>query len=262
MERDLEALRALRTGQPRRRRRRRLVLLAMATVVAATVVGIVALAVWLALLPGVGDAQARGAAIVRAHHSRAVHVPASARIARAVVAVEDQRFYSHHGIDSHSLLRVAWHTLSGGGDQGGATIDQQLAKRLYTGDRHDLAGKLAQLGLALKLDHHYTKATLLDLYLNVTYWGDDQWGIANASAGYFHKPPAGLDWGEASLLAGLLQAPSAYNPRSHLQSAQRRQRHVLDRLVATGTLRRTQADAAYRELAREATRWGFQTRAA
>jgi membrane peptidoglycan carboxypeptidase len=71
-----------------------------------------------------------------------------------------------------------------------------------------------------------------------------------------------LDWGEASLLAGLLQAPSAYDPRGHLQSAQRRQRHVLDRLVATGALSRAQADAAYQELAREATRWGFQTRAA
>jgi membrane peptidoglycan carboxypeptidase len=228
-------------------------------VVAATVAA-VALWVWLALLPGVGDAPARAAAIMRAHHTRAVQVPASARIARAVVAVEDQRFYSHRGIDSHSLLRVAIHTLSGSGDQGGATIDQQLAKLLYTGDRHDAAGKVEQLGLAFKLDHHYSKATLLNLYLNVTYWGDNHWGIAQASRGYFDKPPAALSWREASLLAGLLQAPSAYDPRGHLQAAQRRQRHVLDRLVATGTLSRTQADGAYRDLAHEAASHGFQTR--
>lgn len=192
-------------------------------VVAATVVAVVALWVWLALLPGVGDAPARLAAIMRVHHARAVHLPASARIARSVVAVEDQRFYSHRGIDSRSLLRVALHTPSGSGDQGGATIDQQLAKLLYTGDH---------------------------------------WGVAQASTGYFDKPPTALSWGEASLLAGLLRAPSAYDPRHHLEEAQRRQRHVLDRLVATGTLSRAQADAAYRDLAREGIRHGFQTRPA
>ncbi len=68
--------------------------------------------------------------------------------------------------------------------------------------------------MALKLDHRYSKATLLDLYLNVTYWGDDQWGIANASAGYFHKPPAGLDWGEASLLLMATRHPGSRGLRS------------------------------------------------
>lgn len=168
-------------------------------------------------------------ATVDAHGGRVVRVSASSRIARAVVAVEDQRFCTHHGIDPHSLARVVWHAvaLTSRGDPGGATISQQLAKRLSTGDRRDLAGKLEQVGLALKLERRYSKADILNMYPNVTYWGADHWGIWQASFGYFGKPPAGL-----------LQAPSAYDPASHFALAQRRQRHVLDRLVATGVLSR------------------------
>ena len=120
-----------------------------------------------------------------------------------------------------------------------------------------MLGTLEQVGLGIKLDARYSKAQILGMYLDSVYFGDGHWGIVQASQGYFGKPPASLSWGEASLLAGLVQAPSAYDPRTHLAAAERRQRHVLDRLVAAGMLRRPQADAASRGLAAEAARLGF-----
>jgi membrane peptidoglycan carboxypeptidase len=215
-------------------------------------------------LPGVGDAQGRVAAILREHGGRSVGLPVPARVADSVVAVEDRRFYAHHGVDPQSVARVVWGGLRGRGweDQGGSTITQQLAKRVYTGDRGGLMGMLDQVGLAIKLDWRYSKAQVLRMYLDSVYFGDGHWGVVQASEGYFGKPPQALSWGEASLLAGLVQAPSAYDPKVHLAAAEDRQRHVLDRLVAAGTLGRAQANAASRRFAAEAGRLGFSSAAA
>ena len=233
------------------------VLLAAGLVVAAVIAG----AVLLAAVPGVGDAQGRVAAILREHQARSVGLPVPSRVAESVVAVEDRRFYAHHGVDPQSVVRVVWAGLRGRGwqGQGGATITQQLAKRLYTGDRGGLWGTLDQVGLAIKLERHYSKTQILRMYLDSVYFGDGHWGVVQASEGYFGEPPARLGWGEASLLAGLVQAPSAYDPKAHLAAAEYRQRHVLDRLVAAGILRRAQADSASRRLAAEAGRLGFAT---
>jgi len=255
---------AARHAKTQRRRGRRVllvvVLLAGCLVVAAVIAGVVLLA----SLPGVGDAQGRVAAILREHGGRSVGLPVPSRVAASVVAVEDRRFYAHHGVDLQSVARVAWAWLRGRGtaNQGGSTITQQLAKRLYTGDRGGLMGTLDQVGLAIKLEWRYPKAQILRMYLDSVYFGDGHWGVLQASKGYFGKPPQTLTWGEASLLAGLVQAPSAYNPKLHLAAAEQRQRHVLDRLVATGTLRRAQADAASRRFAAEADRLWFTSAAA
>ena len=228
------------------------------------VIAVIAGMVLLAAMPGVGDAQARAAASLREHGGRSVGVPPPSRVAESVVAVEDRRFYAHHGVDPQSLVRVVWAGLRGRGwaDQGGSTITQQLAKRLYTGSSGGMLNTLEQMGLAIKLDRSYSKAQILGMYLDSVYFGDGHWGTVQASQGYFRKPPAGLSWGEASLLAGLVQAPSAYDPRVHLAAAEQRQRHVLDRLVATGMLRPAQADAAGRGLAAEAGRLGFASASA
>ncbi len=201
------------------------------------------------------------AAILRQHGGRSVGLPVPSRVAASAVAVEDRRFYAHHGVDPQSVARVVWAGLRGRGwqDQGGSTITQQLAKRLYTGDRGGLWATLEQVGLAIKLEWRYPKAQILRMYLDSVYFGDGHWGVVQASEGYFAKPPQRLSWGEASLLAGLVQAPSAYDPTAHLAAAEHRQRHVLDRLVAIGTLRPAQADAASRRLAAEAGRLGFTT---
>lgn len=112
-----------------------------------------------------------------------------------------------------------------------------------------MLAKAEQVGLAVKLEMTYSKAQILEMYLNAIYYGDGRWGIQAASEGFFAKAPVALDWAEASLVAGLPQAPTTYNPTEHFSTARIRQRDVLARLVATGALNRAQADAAHSELA-------------
>lgn len=203
---------------------------------------------YLTSLPSVDDAEARVAALLRLHHGADTGLPSPHKVGQAAVAVEDERFYAHHGIDSLGLVRATWTTLTSHSVEGGSTITQQLAKALYVNDDHTIRTKLPLLGMAVKLEERYSKAQILEMYLNAIYYGNGQWGIAQASQGYFGKAPMALDWAEASLLAGLPQAPSAYDPTRHFALARGRQRHVLDRLVSTGVLSRSQADAAYAEL--------------
>jgi membrane peptidoglycan carboxypeptidase len=182
-------------------------------------------------LPGVGDAQARIAAELRAHHSRSVLVPPDERVARAVVAIEDRRFFNHGAIDPIAVARVIGHTLTQGPvDPGGSTIAQQLAKVLYR-EGGGLGGELDSIGLAFKLEGHYSKATILSMYLNAVYFGHGFYGIEAASRGYFGRTPSRLTWAQASLLAGLPQAPSSFDPFRNPQAARARQREVLAALV-------------------------------
>lgn len=113
----------------------------------------------------------------------------------------------------------------GSGDAGGSTIAQQLAKNLYTGSA------LRDVMLAFKLEQSYSKPRILRMYADAIYFGAGYWGLERASRGYFGKPARELDWAEASLLAGLPQAPSAYDPRTSFARARARQRDVLRALV-------------------------------
>jgi membrane peptidoglycan carboxypeptidase len=97
----------------------------------------------------------------------------------------------------------------------------------------------------VKLALDYPKPQILSMYLNAVYYGNGYWGDVAAARGYFGLSPGALDWAQASLLAGLPNAPSAYNPLEHLALAKQRQRHVLDRLVVNDYLTRAEADAAY-----------------
>jgi penicillin-binding protein 1A len=216
-------------------------------VVLALILLLAAGTIFLSTLPGTGDAELRVARLLQTHQGRAVGLPVPVRVGEAVVAIEDERFYSHRGIDLVGLLRASYVDLTSGARQGGSTITQQLAKALYLPDDHAVGTKLKLLGLALKLEHRYSKAQILQMYLNVVYFGDGQWGIVQASRTYFGKDPGALDWAQASLLAGLPQAPSAYDPIHHFARARRRQRAVLDALVEGGILSPAVADAAYAE---------------
>jgi penicillin-binding protein 1A len=203
--------------------------------------------VYLATLPGVGDAESRVEAILMEHGGRAISGPPPARLADAVVSTEDENFYD--GVIPNVVSgagRAAVAALQTSEDPGGSTIAQQLAKRLYP-QAGGVVGTLEEIGLGIKLSLHYSHEQVLDMYLNSIYYGNGYWGILAASRGYFGLSPRRLTWGEASLLAGLPQAPSAYDPVDHLPLARLRQRHVLDQLVANGYLSTAEAGAAFRE---------------
>lgn len=197
------------------------------------------------LTPTVAGAEGRIQQRLSAHSAADLYsLPTPDRTGRAVIATEDARFFSHHGLDSVGLLRSAFGVASQRkGDPGGATLDQQLAKNLYTG--RSWVGQLAQVELSFKLENAYSKDQILEMYLSTVYFGHGFYGLSAASSGYFGVPPSQLSWAQASLLAGLVQAPSAYDPYSHRALARSRQRHVLDRLVAVGTLSAAQADRSY-----------------
>ena len=224
-------------GTRNRRRLRRRVVLCFVDLIG------VATALVMLTAPGVLDAPARVAAVDTAHHSHPVDVTVSDRIAMATVAAEDERFYSHHGIDTPGLLRAAWGVVTRV-DLGGSTIDQQLAKVLYTNGDAGFLSRVSQTAIALKLEAHYTKTAILSMYLDAVYYGHGYYGIAAASTGYFGVSVAQLTWPQAALLAGLPQAPSLLDPYRDLSLARQRQQYVLGRLVATGALTSAQAQAA------------------
>jgi membrane peptidoglycan carboxypeptidase len=202
---------------------------------------------YLASLPGVGDAEARVRAILAAHGGTPSAMPPPARLAESVVAVEDENFHSNVAIGIlDGVGRAALAVLQRGGDPGGSTIGQQLAKTLYP-HGGGLGGTLEEIGLAVKLSLHYSKAQSLNMYLNSVYYGHGYWGDIAAVRGYFGLSARRLSWGQASLLAGLPQAPAAYDPERHPGLARRRQLHVLDQLVDSGKLSQAHADVALRE---------------
>lgn len=197
-------------------------------------------------LPGVADAQARVAVIVQTHHGELGSLPVPTKLADAAVAVEDDRFYSNVAVNLfYGLGRATLAAARGNGDAGGSTIAQQLAKQLY-GTGSGTEASVEELALGLKLSVSYSRARVLNMYLNADYYGNGYWGDVAAARGYFGLDPARLSWAQASMLAGLVQAPSAYDPVRHFALAKQRQRHVLDRLVATHHLTASQASAAYR----------------
>jgi membrane peptidoglycan carboxypeptidase len=226
-------------------RRHRLLRRLGGIVLAVLVVGALLLAAGWVLTPSVSDAQSRVAAHLAAHGAPALAGPVPAKIADALIATEDSRFESTPGVDPLGLVREPLGVVTGK-DEGGATLEQQLAKNLYSGDGGMLA-KAEDVVLALKLDRSWTKAQILRMYLDDGYYGAGFYGLTEAAQGYFGERPDQLTWAQASLLAGLFQAPSAYNPFLHADAARTRQAHVLDRLVTTGHLSRAEADAVARE---------------
>jgi membrane peptidoglycan carboxypeptidase len=235
--------RAARAARPRRLPRwlRRFLIVVMSLILVATV-GFVTL---LIVTPSVSNAPAMARAFDRAHHAAYPGPPVPARFAESLVATEDHRFYSEPGIDPYAVARVIRGRLTGGPDQGGATLYQQLAKMLYTSGRAGVAVEVEQVMLGIKLDLSYPKAEILRMYAAVAYFGHGYYGLSAASCGYFGVTPAGLNWPQAALLAGLMQAPTADNPLAHYAAARTRQAHVLSRLAATGKLTQAQASRAY-----------------
>jgi membrane peptidoglycan carboxypeptidase len=235
---------------PRRRPRRRWPRRVLGALVAVVVLAALLLAAGWVLTPSVGDASDRVAAQLAAHDAPLLRGEVPPRLAAALIATEDSRFRSTPGVDPLGMIREPLGAVTGR-DEGGATLEQQLAKNLYEQGRDSLLAKGAEVVLALKLDRSWTKPQILRMYVDDGYYGNGYYGLTEAAQGYFGVRPAQLSWAQASLLAGLFQAPSAYNPVRHPAAARARQAHVLDRLVATGTLTRAQADSVAH------TSWGL-----
>ena len=215
----------------------------LASLVVAPILGVAVL--W-PLTPSVDSAGNLVRAHLRTQHSQELTaLPRPDRVAQALVATEDSRFHQMPGIDPISVVRVGLATLSGSSDTGGATLEQQLAKNLYFPHEDGVISKVQEAELALKLDVSYSKNEILRLYLADVYFGHGFYGLPAAAEGYFAVAPAQLSWAQASMLAGLVQAPSAYDPIRHLSTGRLRQQHVLHRLVTTGVLSAAQADTAF-----------------
>lgn len=197
-------------------------------------------------LPSVANAEARVLENIRSHHGEVGGLPVPSRLGRAVVAVEDEHFYSPVVVNVFDgFARAALASVTANGDPGGSTIDQQLAKELYA-EGPGWGALLRDVGLGVKLAVSYSRSQILAMYLNVVYYGNHYWGDVAAAKGYFGLAPNHLSWAQAAMLAGLPQAPSAYDPVHHLALAKERQLHVLNQLVANHDLTRAQARPAYR----------------
>jgi len=167
------------------------------------------------------------------------HVPG------AVIAVEDRRFYDHFGIDPRGLIRALVVNLRAGEvAQGGSTITQQVAKNLFLAPDRTLPRKIREALLALKLEQRFTKDEILALYLNRVYFGGGTYGLEAAAERYFGRPAKDLNVYQAAMLAGLLKAPSRYNPVRDPNRAKNRAEVVLATMVDSGVLTPGQRDAA------------------
>lgn len=150
----------------------------------------------------------------------------------AVIAVEDRRFYKHGPIDPIAIARaVCVNIKSWKLQEGGSTITQQLAKNIYFTQEKSALRKVAEMYMAYEIERNCDKDTILELYLNTSYFGDGYYCVKDASEGYYGKEPKDMNRNEASMLAGIPNAPSAYCPTKHLNLAKQRQVQVLDKMV-------------------------------
>ncbi|PLX97687.1 MAG: penicillin-binding protein [Desulfuromonas sp.] len=167
------------------------------------------------------------------------------KLVQAFVAAEDSNFFEHTGIDFISILRAAYKNIKAGGIvQGGSTITQQVAKSLLLTPEKKFERKFKEAILSWRMEKALSKEEILYLYLNQIYLGHRAYGVQAAAENYFDKNIDELTLAECSILAGLPQAPSRYSPYNHYDRAKKRQKYVLDRMVADGYISQREADEA------------------
>ena len=168
----------------------------------------------------------------------------------ATISVEDKNFYKQHGINIiGGILRALWTDVTQRQLQGGSTITQQLVKTVLLTPERTVRRKIKEIILAVWVDASYPKDKILELYLNQVPYGGTAWGVETASEKYYGKNVKDLDLAEASLLAGLPQAPSLYSPLgAHPELSKQRQKQVLQRMTEDGYITKKQADDAYAEV--------------
>ena len=163
----------------------------------------------------------------------------------AVVSSEDRNFYHHGGVDLRGTIRaLVADVRSGRAVQGGSTITQQYVKGAYTGKERTVLRKIREAVLASQLDRQTSKDDILFKYLSSIYLGEGSYGVGAASENYFHKPVGQLTLSESALLAGIIPAPSSYEPRDYPQLAEVRREQVLAKMLAQGYITQPQYSEA------------------
>jgi penicillin-binding protein 1A len=168
---------------------------------------------------------------------------------RAVIAVEDVRFFEHPGLDYIGMLRAAWTNVRRGGKfEGASTITQQLARSLFLSSERTFDRKVRELILAYKMELVLTKVQILELYLNQIYFGQGAYGVASAAQTYFGKDLSALTIAESAFLAGLPKSPNHYSPFKAYDRAKKRQEHVLARMEEAKFLTTAEREQAAAEI--------------
>lgn len=155
----------------------------------------------------------------------------------AVLAVEDKRFYSHPGFDPIATCRALVNDIKAGSYvEGGSTITQQLAKNQYFTQDKMIIRKISELFMAFKIESVLDKDKIFELYVNSIFFGNGYYCVADASWGYFGKPPSEMNFNECTLLAGIPNAPTNYNPVANPELARERQAQVIEKMKKAGYL--------------------------
>ena len=209
-------------------------------------VALAALALGVPLLRELPSARPVKAELMELARQRGADWVPLARVPRdfqdALIATEDARFYEHRGLDLLGTMRALLANVRAGRPvQGGSTISQQLAKLYLEREDRTIERKLLVLGMAAKLELAYSKADILEMYVNSVYFGPYAYGIGSAARRYFRKPVEQLDLAESTLLAGLPQAPSLYDPLQRLERVKARQAVVLAAMTRSGYLTEEEA---------------------
>jgi len=167
---------------------------------------------------------------------------------KTVVAMEDSNFYDHNGLDYFGIMRAIYKDiLAGSFVEGGSTLTQQLAKNLFFTRQKKLTRKISEAIMAIRIENHYTKTEILEMYLNQVYWGHNTYGIESASRYYFGKTAQDLSLSESAVLVGMLTGPELFSPYRNFNASKTRQRLVLNRMVQTGLITEEQAEDAFNQ---------------
>lgn len=166
----------------------------------------------------------------------------------AVVAIEDERYWEHNGVDPKAILRAARETSAAGEvAEGGSTITQQYIKNALLSSEQNIQRKLQEAGLAYQLEERHTKEFILEQYLNTIWFGNRSYGVQEAAKGYFGKPVQSVTIAEAALLAGLIQSPARTDPFRHPEAATERRDVVLAKMLELGYITPEEHDFAVAE---------------
>jgi penicillin-binding protein 1A len=166
---------------------------------------------------------------------------------KAVLAIEDDRFYEHGGVDYTGILRAALHNATGGAKQGASTITQQVARNFFLSSEQTIKRKVYEMLLAWKIEKNLSKDQILEVYMNQIYLGQRAYGFSSAAQIYFGKNLRDISVAEAAMLAGLPKAPSAYNPVVNPKRARTRQQYILQRMHDLGYITDKQYETAKAE---------------